>query len=366
MARKNIRYAVIGQGWFSQAAILPAFAKTPNSRLVALFSSDRKKLDELGDRHGVEHRLGYQAYDEFLASGQVDAVYIALPNNQHADFTVRAARAGVHVLCEKPMALDETACQRMIDACEKARVKLMIAYRLHFEQANLEAIEIARSGQLGDVRLFDSVNCQQVEAGNSRLKAQLGGGPLYDIGIYCINAARYIFRDEPIEVIAFTAKREDDPRFAQVEEQVSAILRFPGGRLAQFAASFGARDISRYELVGEKGILRVDPAYDFAGSLKHELVVDGEAERRTFEKRDQVAPEIIYFSDCILEDREPEPSGLEGLIDVRIMRAIYASAASGKAVALPRMQKATRPDLRQQMHVPPHEASELVRASSPR
>jgi predicted dehydrogenase len=365
MARKKIRYAVVGQGYFAQAAILPAFEKTKNSQLVALFSNDADKLHELGERHRVAHRLSYDAYDAYLASGEIDAVYIALPNNMHCEYTLRAARAGIHVLCEKPMALNEQECERMIDACNQAGVKLMIAYRLHFEKANLSAIEIARSGELGDVRLFDSVFCQQVEAGNSRLRAELGGGPLYDIGIYCVNAARYVFRDEPEEVVAFTASRRDDPRFAEVEEQIAVLLRFPHGKIAQFTASFGARDLSRYELVGTKAILRVDPAYNFALDLKHELVTESGTKRRTFKQRDQVAPEIIYFSECIRKNLHPEPSGEEGLLDVRILRAIYASAESGRAVALPRVEKRQRPDMSQERHVQPHDMPELVHADSP-
>jgi predicted dehydrogenase len=365
MAKNKIRYAVVGQGYFAQAAILPAFAKTKNSELVAILSSDTKKLEELGERHRVAHRLTYDDYDAFLASGRVDAVYIALPNNMHCDYTVRAARAGVHVLCEKPMALTERECEQMIRACDDAGTKLMIAYRLHFEKANLTAIELARSGELGDVRLFDSVFCQQVEAGNSRLRAELGGGPLYDIGIYCVNAARYLFRDEPEEVVAFTASRDGDPRFSEVEEQIAALLRFPGGRIAQFTASFGAHDLSRFELVGTKGILRVDPAYNFAVDLKHELLTESGSKKRTFKQRDQVAPEIIYFSDCIRRNLDPEPSGEEGLIDVRILRAIYASAESGKAIALPRVEKKGRPDMSQERHVRPHDMPELVHADSP-
>jgi predicted dehydrogenase len=365
MARKKIRYAVVGQGYFAQAAILPAFEKTKNSELVALFSNDADKLAELGERHRVAHRLTYDDYDDFLTSGELDAVYIALPNNLHCDYTLRAARAGIHVLCEKPMALTEQECEQMIGACDEAGVKLMVAYRLHFEKANLSAIELARSGALGEVRIFDSVFCQQVEAGNSRLRAELGGGPLYDIGIYCVNAARYLFRAEPEEVVAFTASRRDDPRFSEVEEQIAVLLRFPEGRIAQFTASFGSRELSRYELVGTKGILRVDPAYDFALDLKHELFTEAGTKRRTFKKRDQVAPEIIYFSDCIQRNLDPEPSGEEGLIDVRILRAIYASAESGKAIELPRVEKTRRPDMSQERHVHPHDMPELVHAESP-
>jgi len=365
MGQKRIRYAVIGQGYFAQAAILPAFKHAPNSELVAIFSEDRLKLSELKKLYGVEHALGYDQYDSFLASGAVDAVYIALPNNQHCEYTLRAAKARVHVLCEKPMATSEDECAQMIQACANANVKLMIAYRLHFEEANLEAVDIAKNGRLGDVRAFNSVFTMQVKEGNTRLRGDLGGGPLNDIGIYCINAARYIFQDEPVEVSAFSASRDDDRRFDEVEEQFGVVMRFPQARIGTFLVSFGAADEARYDVIGTMGSLHVDPAYEMASDLEHELVVDGKATKRSFKKRDQVAPELIYFSDCIVQDRTPEPSGTEGLADVRIIRAIQESARTGRAVSIERVVRRARPDRSQEIHVPPHSSPKLIHARPP-
>jgi glucose-fructose oxidoreductase len=363
--KRPIRYGVVGLGYFAQAAILPAFERAKNSGLVALFSSDSTKLHELGKRYEVEHLLDYEAYDEFLASGKLDAVYIALPNNLHCEYTLRAARAGVHVLCEKPMAVTEQECKTMIEACSENRVKLMIAYRLHFEKANLEAIEIAQSGKLGALRVHQSLFCMQVQQGNTRLQADLGGGPLYDIGIYCINAARYIFRDEPNEVFGVTVARTDDERFGDVEEAVSATLRFAGERIATFTASFGAHDVSEYQVVGTQGLLRVNPAFEHASDLKHELITNGSARRKTFKKRDQVAPELIHFSRCILDDTDPEPSGREGLADVRIIRAIYESARTGQKVELEPVERTRHPEPEHEMYVRPHDMPDLVHASPP-
>jgi glucose-fructose oxidoreductase len=368
MAKKDttrVRYAVLGQGFFAQAAVLPAFASAENSELVALFSSSDEKLEALAKQYGVQHALHYEAYDDFLSTGAIDAVYIALPNSQHADFAVRAARAGVHVLCEKPMAVTEEECERMIEECDSAHVKLMIAYRLHFERANLEAIQLANSGTIGEPRVFNSTFCMQVRPGNSRLKADLGGGPLYDIGIYCINAARNIFRSEPLSVFAFSGTPDNEERFSEVEEQFAATLQFPRGRIASFVTSFGAADVSQYEVIGTKGKLRVDPAYDVDADLKHELVVGGVTKRRTFRKRDQVAPELIYFSDCILDDKTPEPSGREGLADVRVITALLESAKVGERVDLDPFQRRNRPSMKQQIHVPPHPEAELVGAEVP-
>src|SRR5688572_18066158 len=210
MPKRLIRYAVVGLGHIAQVAVLPAFGNARrNSKLVALVSGDVFKRKQLSEKYGVEKTYSYEEYDACLASG-IDAVYIALPNHLHCEYAVRAARAGVHVLCEKPLALTEEDCGRMAAAAREAGVKLMTAYRLHFERANLEACEVARSGRLGEPRLFNSTFCTPVEPGNIRARRETGGGVLWDIGIYCINAARSLFRDEPVEVQATTAGRLGD------------------------------------------------------------------------------------------------------------------------------------------------------------
>lgn len=364
--RRKIRYAVIGQGYISQVAVLPAFAHARrNSQLAALVSDDPVKLRTLSRTYGVSRIGGYEDFDTLMASGEIDAVYIALPNHLHARFTLRAARHGVHVLCEKPMAVTVADCRRMIAGCRRHGVKLMIAYRLHFERANLTAIETVRAGTIGEPRLFNSVFTLQVpDPENIRLRRETGGGTLYDIGIYCINAARSLFRDEPTEVCAATARKRL-ARFRQVEEMTSGILRFPGERLAAFTCSFGAARASAYEIAGTRGSLRVAPAFGLSEALHHTLTVDGHVRARTFPKRDQFAPELLYFSDCILDGIEPEPSGREGLIDVCIIEALYRSAETGRAVKLPRLVKRTRPDPDQECHRPAVAKPRLVHAASP-
>jgi glucose-fructose oxidoreductase len=349
MPKRLIRYAVVGCGHIAQVAVLPAFANARrNSKLAAIVSGDPEKREALKKKYELERALDYSGYDALLKSGDIDAVYIALPNSMHAEYSERAARAGVHVLCEKPMAVTEAECQLMIRAAREHSVKLMVAYRLHFERANLEAAEIARSGRIGEPRLFTSTFAMTVVPNNIRVKRALGGGTLYDIGIYCINAARSLFRDEPSEVRAAAAGAIGD-----VEESVSAVLRFPNERLAAFTCSFGATKVSEYRLVGTKGELAVDPAYEYAKPLEHRLSLDGNlVSERRFAKRDQFAPELLYFSDCIRRNRQPEPSGEDGLQDVRIVQALYESAETGKAVQIPPFHAAKQPTRRQQIRRP--------------
>jgi len=360
-SRSAIRYAVVGQGYIAQAAVLPAFAHARrNSRLVAIVSGDAVKRKALARKYDAA-AYSYEEYDACLRSGDVDAVYIALPNSQHLEYTVRAARAGVHVLCEKPLAIDERQCRRMIDVCRRHKVKLMTAYRLHFERATLQALHAVEEGLIGAPRLFVSSFTMNVKAPNIRLEAECGGGTLYDIGIYCINAARHVFRAEPVEAFAMTSGKKGD-----VEESATCMLRFPGERLATFCVSFGSDDTSEYRVVGTKGALRVEPGYELASGLEHHITREGKQTRTiAYAKRDQFAPELLHFSDCILEDTEPEPSGEEGLADIRIIRALYKSAASGRPVRLAPARIAAHPKLNNEVTRPPVRMPRLVHATPP-
>ena len=283
-----MRYAVLGLGHIAQAAVLPAFKHARrNSVLAALVSGEEKKLKQLGRRYGVKRLCGYDEVDELFGSGEIDAVYIALPNDMHKEYTIRAARAGLHVLCEKPLAVTASDCEEMIAATRDAKVKLMTAYRLHFERANLEAAKLARTGKLGELRFFSSEFSMQVSDDNIRLNPpEKGGGPLYDIGIYCINAARYCLAEDPVEVWA-TATRSSDKRFRDVDETVAATMRFKDERLATFTCSFGASDRSVFTITGTKGSVTLEPAYEYAVGLSYTLRI---GERRAQEEVRQERP----------------------------------------------------------------------------
>jgi predicted dehydrogenase len=364
-AERRVRYAVVGAGNIAQVAILPAFEHAKeNSELVAIVSSDAEKRKALSERYQLKATGDYAEFEQVLEKSGANAVYLAVPNALHRELTERAARAGCHVLCEKPMAETVEDCEAMIAVCKEHGVRLMIAYRLHFEEANLRAVELAQSGKLGELCIFSAIFSQEVRPGDVRTKGELVGGALYDMGVYPINAARYLFRDEPDEVFA-TCVTGADGRFENVDQTTSAILRFPGGRVAQLTASLAAGSVSTYRIVGTMGDLRVEPAFDYVRELKHYLTIGEKTSEQIFPRRDQFAPELVTFSNCILEGREPEPSGEEGLADVRIVRAIFRSGETGKAVRLTPFSRSQRPSLAQEMHKPPVEHISTIHAPSP-
>jgi predicted dehydrogenase len=270
----------------------------------------------------------------------------------------------VHVLCEKPLAYSVEDAEAIIKACRTNRVRLMVAYRLHFEDANLAAIEAVHSGQIGDAKLFTSVHTMQIEPDNVRVDLSLGGGPLEDIGIYCLNAARYLFKAEPEEVTAF-AVHGKDRRFKEVPESVAATLRFPKNRLATFLCGFGATKASEYQVIGTSGALKMQPAFTWNGPIEQTIIRKEKSKTKTFKHRDQIAAEIVYFSDCIRQDKEPEPSGHEGLLDVRIIDALRRSYTERRSIELPPFAKGIRPSRRQSIARGPARRPKPVKAPPP-
>jgi predicted dehydrogenase len=361
----KIRYAVVGAGNIAQVAMLPAFEHAREScELVALISSDPAKRQELSARYDIEHVGDYDQYEAVLTASRANAVYIALPNNLHREYTERAARVGVHVLCEKPMAITVPDCQAMIDVCGENNVRLMIAYRLHFEEANLRAIDLVRRRKIGDPRMFSSWLTHQVRAGDIRTRDEVGGGALLDLGIYPVNAARYLFDQEPTEVFAY-ANVGGDGRFKDVDHTVMALLRFPDGRMASFGVGQAAASVSSFQLVGTEGDLRVEGAYDYVGERQHFLTVEEKTKKKRFKPRDQFAPQLVYFAGCIREGLDPEPSGYEGMSDVRVLAALRESARTGVSVPLEAWERRSHPDLSQLINKPPVRKRDTVHAPSP-
>ena len=336
---KQIGYAVIGLGHVARESILPAFARaTENSRLVAVVSGDRVKAQAIAR----EHRATAYHYDELrqcLHRDDMNAVYIALPNSLHCDYAVEAARAGMHILCETPMAVIADESRRMIRTCQTNRVKLMVAYRLHFRPAIQKVIETVRGGDIGLAKTFSSDFTTRVDDPDSpRLQRRMGGGTVYHLGVEAINAARTLLGSEPAQVMAMTARTSR--RFGgDVDEGAVALIRFPDERLAHFHTSFGEEPVSTFTVFGEEGLIRVHNAYAEHAPIRVETMRQGQGESVSFEPTDAFAATIVYFSDCIVSDRPPEPSGVEGLQDVRIVEAIYRSSRDGRPVTLPRLAR---------------------------
>lgn len=332
-----IRYAVVGAGWISQEAFLPGLAQSGNSCVTAIVTGDPERVRPLAEFHGVPRVVSYADYDALLAGdpAEIDAVYIALPNSMHADYAIRAARAGKHVLVEKPLSRTEEEARAMIAAAEAAGVFLMTAYRLHNEPGSIAVLEKIRAGAIGRPLFFQSVFGFQAQLGNHRLKAEHWGGPLQDIGVYCVNAARHVFAEEPVEATAQLHQPGDDPRFAEIEATVAATLRFPSGGIAQIIVSFGSASIDSYRVVGSTGDLELDPGYRFETATRLRLRTAGGAiEETSFPRVDHFGGQATYFSDCIAAGQPPEADGAEGLADMVVLLAIEEAARTGRAVPI--------------------------------
>lgn len=336
----KLGWAIVGLGKFATEQLLPAFAQCQRSRLAAFVTGSAEKGKRLAGRYGVDEKsvYSYQTFDKIAQDRSVDVVYVVLPNSMHAEYTQRAFRAGKHVMCEKPMAINEAECSAMIAAGKAAGKRLMIAYRAQFEPHNRAAIDLVRAGELGRIKLVIADHCRTIDpkepADQWRIRRALsGGGSLVDIGIYSLQAARYIFGEEPTEVSAQLASTPSDPRFTEVEESALFSLRFPSGGLANCSSSYGTTNVKRYRVIGEKGYAELDPATAYEGNTLR-VAKGGAAEARAVPATNQFAAEIDHLSECIQLGKEPRTPGEEGLRDVRIMQAIYASAREGKSVKL--------------------------------
>ena len=333
---KQIGYAVVGLGDITHA-VLAAFAHAgETSRLVAVVAGDRARAQTIAH----EYRAAAYHHDEFrqcLQRDDVNAVYLASPNSMHCEYAVEAARAGVHVLCDKPMAVMADECRRMIRTSQSNRIKLMVTYRLGFHPAHVRAIELVRSGAIGMPKTISSDYTVRIDdPDDPRLQRRLGGGSVYDLGVSSLHAARTLFDSEPAQVMAMAA-RTSRRHGGDVDEGTVALIRFPDERLAHLHTSFGEEPTAVLWIFGEDGALRLTGAYQHSAPTTLELFRHGEVETLSFPPTDQFAADLSYFSTCILQDREPEPSGVQGLQDVRLVEAIYRSARDGRPVTLPRL-----------------------------
>jgi predicted dehydrogenase len=360
---RKVRYAVVGAGWIAQAEFMPGVRHTGNSELSALVTGHEEKAAKLGEKYGIPNTYFYDDYNAMLASGDVDAVYLALPNWAHVDFAVRTLDAGIHLLLEKPMAVTVAQCQRICDAADRTGAKLMIAYRLHHEPGILEALRAVRAGELGTLRMFTSSFSQQIAPSNHRAKHGFLAGPVPDMGPYPINTARTLFGAEPIEVFA-TGACTDPTRF-NFEDTVAVTLKFPKARVAAFTLTYNGGDVDGFRIVGSKGDLFSEPAFQVGLAPHHIKTVDKKKHSQTFKKTDQFGGELKYFSECILNDCIPEADGEEGLLDVRVIAAIEQALETGLPQKLEPYRRKKRPLPSQAEDLGPHEEPTLVGAHKP-
>ncbi len=365
-SERKVRYAMVALGDITQEAMLPGVAHTGNSAVTAFVTGDAEKARVVGEKYGVTACYGYDRFEEMLRSGTVDAIYLATPNWRHAEFAVPALKAGIHVLVEKPLEVSTALCQQILDAQKASGAKLMVAYRLHFEPATLSLVDRIRAGDLGELVSFSSSFVQMVDPANHRASNGIEAGPVFDMGPYPVNAARTVFEDEPTEVVSAVGTRHPQAGFSgDFDDTVAVTLRFPGNRIAQFVVSYYANTIDSYVVLGTKGSVEVSPAYMFGMSLEQSEVIGETKSHRSFKNTDQFGGELKYFSDCILQDRDPEPGGEEGYADVRVLEGIARALKSGRPEPLPPFVRTRRIDTANVQTLAAKRTPELVNTSNP-
>ena len=364
---KKVRYAIVGLGDIAQEDMMPGVEHTGNSEITALVTSDPAKASTLGQKYDVKATYTYEQFPQAIQSGTFDAIYLATPNWRHAEFIVPALKAGIHVLTEKPLEVSTAKCEEILAAEKASSAKLMVAYRLHFEPGTLDTIAKIRSGQIGQVHTFSSTFAQPVDPSNHRAHSGLGAGPVLDMGPYPINAARYVFSDEPTEVVSAIGANHPETGFDQdFADTVAVTLRFPNERLAQFTLSYYGGPYNSFVAVGTKGSITMDPCYMFGKPLEQVLAVGEDKSKQSFKTTDHFGGEMKYFSDCILNNTEVEPDGEEGFADIRVIEGIHEALKTGQSVALQPFTRTKRIDTDSQVEkLGAVSTPDLVNASNP-
>ncbi len=331
-SKSTVNFALVGLGSLSTHQLAPALQKTKHAKLVGIVTGTPDKEKVWADKYGIEKKniYNYENYDRLRNNDEIDVIYIVLPNGMHAEYTVRAAEAGKHVLCEKPMANTSDECRQMIAACKKNDRKLAIGYRCQFEPHHQRCIELARSKKFGALKLVEAGFGFKIGDPNQwRLKSKLaGGGAMMDVGVYALQACRYITGEEPKSITALETKT-DPKKFAQVDETITWDMVMPSGVICSCVTSYAFNGINRFRAYADSGWFGLDPAFSYDG-LKGETS-EGPIEAPNI---DQFAAEIDAFAKCILEDRTSTVAGEEGLRDLIAVEAIYESIRTGRRVDL--------------------------------
>ena len=339
---KRLGVAVVGIGHLSLEQIIPGFGQATDVRLAALVSGHREKALTIAAQHGLPANAvyDYDNFDTIKNDAGVDIVYIVLPNSMHADFTERAAKAGKHVLCEKPMATNVAEAERMVKACADAGRALMIAYRLQYDAAHRALIDMARSNQFGRLRYIEAVNGQN-DATNGQwrqIKALAGGGSLPDVGIYCLSAFRYITGEEPVAITARIMQPKGDARFKEIEDLCTFTLEFPSGVVATGTSAYGFHENRQLRCMAETAWFGLDPAFSYNNlqmQIGRKEGMGSGRETRVWTPKNQFAVEMDAFAQAIRANQRPHTPGEEGLQDQRLIAAIYEAAAGGHVVTMP-------------------------------
>jgi predicted dehydrogenase len=330
---RKIGFALAGLGSLSTYQIAPALQKTKFCRLTGIITGHPDKAERWKAQYDIPDKniYNYDNMEKMADNPDIDAVYVVTPNGLHADHAIKAAKAGKHVLCEKPMEVSVEKCQQMIDACKAAGRLLAIGYRLHFEPTNLECVRLVREKVFGDLKVINAgFGFRMGDPTQWRLKRALaGGGPLMDVGIYALQATRYLTGEEPVLVSGVETKT-DPVKFSEVEESLAWQMKFPSGVIANCSTTYNAEGLDYYAAYADNGWFQLHPAYNYDGNRGNRS--DGQVIQ--FPDIDQFAAEMDDFAQCILENRPTKVPGEEGLRDVKIMMAIYEAAKTGKTVEL--------------------------------
>ncbi len=329
-AQPPLRFAAVGLGTISDI-FMKACAQSTKCKVTALVSGHaEEKAGKYEALYGISPNsvYTYESFDHIAHDPNIDAVYIGLPNSLHAEYTVRAAKAGKHVLCEKPMAISSAECRTMIAACRQANVKLMIAYRIHYDPLWIKIRDLARSGAIGDIQGFQGGFYGPKQQGEWRLDRKLaGGGSLFDLGIYPLNAIRWMIGEEPTSFSAQAATKIPGPRFATVEETIEFSMKFPSNILASSGSSYGENGPGYLNIDGTKGYLHVEQAFNYEGLSYTGHTVNGAVGEASPAKLPyQFTLEADHFADCVHNNTQPRTAGQEGLADLLAMEAIYKAA----------------------------------------
>ncbi|QGZ67071.1 Gfo/Idh/MocA family protein [Paraburkholderia acidisoli] len=363
---KKIRYAIVGLGDISQEAMMPGVGHTGNSEIAALVTGDADKARKVSEQYKVTDIYSYDQFDQMLASGKIDAIYLATPNWRHAEFVIPALKAGIHVLVEKPLEVSTQQCEAIMAEVKASSAKLMVAYRLHFEPGTLDTIDRIRSGDLGEIQLFTSTFVQKVDPANHRAKNGVEAGPIFDMGPYPLNAARYVFEAEPIEVVSAVGVRHPEAGLGDFDDTVAVTLRFRGDRLAQFTVSYALNAVEFFFAVGTKGSIGMQPCYTYGKPLEQVVTIGQDEQTHSFKNTDHFGGEMKYFSDCILNNTEPEPDAEEGYADVRVLEGIVKALQTGGPVKLEPFARSRRIDTKKQKEtLRAVKSPELVKTSNP-